>query len=244
MKDPIKVFIIEDDPMVLEVNRQFVERIDEFVVTGAAKDGNEAVKKIGQEEPDLILLDIFMPVKNGMEVIKQLRICQYQTDIIVITAANDKETLRTMLHNGAIDYIIKPFTFERLQKALHNYRAYVRNLSGEQLLNQNQIDAFSPLLSSSDRNTSYAQMSSSIDDQLPKGLNKQTLKQILAFLKRQASSVSAEETADGIGIARVTARRYLDYLQRNEKVEMDLRYGEVGRPVNRYILIDGEIDKK
>ncbi|SES67613.1 two-component system, CitB family, response regulator DctR [Salinibacillus kushneri] len=240
MKEQVKVFIIEDDPMVLEVNKQFVEKVDGFQVIGDARDGREAVDKVVKTHPDLILLDIFMPVKDGVEVIQQLRAQQVQADIIVITAANDKETLRTMLHNGVVDYIIKPFKFERLQKALQNYRTYVRKLSSKQALNQQQIDSFSPLLLSTDRKHCKNQAHLLSIDELPKGLNEQTLKQIISFLQKQSTSISAEEAADGIGIARVTARRYLDFLQRTGKVEIDLRYGEVGRPVNRYFLVGDE----
>ncbi len=69
---------------------------------------------------------------------------------------------------------------------------------------------------------------------LPKGLNQQTLNQITQFMKSQAAPLSAEEAAEGIGIARVTARRYLDYLQKTEQVKIIIEYGSIGRPINRY----------
>ncbi|MFP3339069.1 FaeA/PapI family transcriptional regulator, partial [Micrococcus sp. SIMBA_131] len=73
--------------------------------------------------------------------------------------------------------------------------------------------------------------------QIPKGLNHQTMKQIILYIDKQAKPLSAEEAADGIGIARVTARRYLDYLQKSGKVQLDIQYGGVGRPLNRYSLL-------
>jgi two-component system, CitB family, response regulator DctR len=69
---------------------------------------------------------------------------------------------------------------------------------------------------------------------LPKGLNANTLVKITEFISSKRSPVSAEEVAEMIGIARVTARRYLDYLEKEGKVKIHVQYGGVGRPVNRY----------
>jgi two-component system response regulator DctR len=74
-------------------------------------------------------------------------------------------------------------------------------------------------------------------DQLPKGLNAVTMKQILLYMANRDQLLSAEEVADGVGIARVTARRYLDYLEKSGRVELDVRYGGIGRPINRYGLV-------
>ncbi|TCT18274.1 two-component system response regulator DctR [Melghiribacillus thermohalophilus] len=231
---PIDVLLIEDDPMVQEVNRQFIEKVEGFQIAGVASNGADGMEKVIEIKPDLVLLDIYMPEKDGIETLQKLRQLDMDIDVIVITAANDRLTIRKMFQHGAIDYIIKPFKFERLERALNHYRMYAWRLSGEGELSQEQLDQWI-----SRRNESAA-IRSVIDSgnvgNLPKGLNEQTLKQIMLFLSEQEESVSAEETADGIGIARVTARRYLDYLQKVGKVKLDLQYGGVGRPLNRYIL--------
>ncbi|MGG4143840.1 DeoR family transcriptional regulator [Paenibacillus algorifonticola] len=71
---------------------------------------------------------------------------------------------------------------------------------------------------------------------LPKGLNAVTLRQIVEVMHRHEGGVSAEEAAEGIGIARVTARRYLDFLEKSGYVLLEINYGGVGRPINRYVL--------
>lgn len=235
-ENPIDVVLIEDDPMVQEVNRQFIEKVQGFRVAGVAGNGKDGIEKVKQTKPDLVLLDIFMPEKDGMETLQMLRHLELDLDVIVITAANDRSTIRRMFQYGAIDYIIKPFKFERLQRALNHYRMYAWNLSGEGELSQEQLDQW--ISSQNEARVIQSSMNSFDADELPKGLNEQTLKQILLFLSEQTDSVSAEETADGIGIARVTARRYLDFLQKAGKVKLDLKYGGVGRPLNRYMLID------
>ncbi|MNP76900.1 Transcriptional regulatory protein CitT [compost metagenome] len=63
-----------------------------------------------------------------------------------------------------------------------------------------------------------------------------TLKQIMLLMMNRLEPLSADEVAEGVGIARVTARRYLDYLEKTGQVKLDLQYG-VGRPVNKYLWI-------
>ncbi len=231
MENVIRVLLVEDDPMVLEVNRQFVERVEGFTVVATAQNGKEGLNKIRKYKPDLMILDIFMPGLDGMDTLINIRNDQIDIDVIVITAANDKVTIRSMLQYGAIDYIVKPFRFERLQQALQHYQLYNKRFSGDGSLEQKHIDALVPALGPTPLSTEST-------NELPKGLNEQTLKQIVLYLLQQKTPVSAEEAADGIGIARVTARRYLDYLQKTGKIEIDIQYGGVGRPVNRYIMSD------
>lgn len=72
------------------------------------------------------------------------------------------------------------------------------------------------------------------EEELPKGLNEATLKQILNFLEDKDAGMSAEEIGEGVNLTRVTARRYLEYLEKAGRVEFELKYGTVGRPVKLY----------
>ncbi|WP_019121917.1 response regulator [Brevibacillus massiliensis] len=224
----IRVVIVEDDPMVQEVNRQFVERIPSFTVVGVAENGKEGVRLVKELRPELVIIDIFMPDQDGIETLKQLRSLNEPVDVIVITAAKDKETIQLMLRNGAIDYIMKPFQFERLKQALENYRRLRSQLKQGEFSSQAELDQ---LL--------FGKHPVSIEEQnhLPKGLNALTLQQVILFLTQQTRSLSAEEVAEQVGIARVTARRYLEYLEKTGRVCRDIRYGGVGRPTNRYLIV-------
>lgn len=71
-------------------------------------------------------------------------------------------------------------------------------------------------------------------EELPKGLNEATLRQILTYLNSIDTPMSAEEIGEGVNLTRVTARRYLEYLEKTGRVTMDLKYGTVGRPVKTY----------
>ncbi|MFK3960138.1 response regulator [Guptibacillus hwajinpoensis] len=216
--------------MVQEVNRQFIERVDGFHVIGVAGTGEEGIQLAKVLKPELIILDVYMPGASGLETLKLIRQEEINVEVIAITAANDRETIRTMLHHGARDYIIKPFKFERLEQALQEFLLYKSRLSGEGKVSQQELDQLhsSHVLNENSPLTTQ---------EMPKGLNHQTMKQIIHYIEKRAKPLSAEETADGIGIARVTARRYLDYLQKSGKVHLDIQYGGVGRPLNRYSLL-------
>lgn len=225
MTDTIRVMLIEDDPMVQEVNKMFVERVPGFQICSLARNGKEGLEKITSVQPDLVLLDIFMPEQNGLETLQHLRKTEADVDVIVITAAQDKETIRAMMRLGAFDYIMKPFKFERLQHSLEKYKVFKQQLMGDGKIEQKDLDQMKGISS---------QPHPRSNEDLPKGLNLKTLEQVIQFMKKQSSPLSAEETAEGIGIARVTARRYLDYLVKQEQVKVKIEYGSVGRPMNLY----------
>jgi two-component system response regulator DctR len=223
VKGLYKVVLIEDDPMVQEVNRKFVDRISGFKVVGVARNGIEGVELIQKHHPDLVLVDVYMPNQDGLATLKQIRTMGLEVDVIAITAASDMDTVRSFLQNGAFDYIMKPFKFERLMKSLENYRSFRSQVNKKQTISQKELDEILFQKELDDR------------DELPKGLNAVTLNKVISFLLDRSLPTSAEEVAEGLGIARVTARRYLDYLEKCGKVVLDIQYGGVGRPVNRYI---------
>ena len=213
--------------MVQEVNKQFIQKVDGFTVIGIAGNGKEGIKLVRELKPKLVIIDIYMPNQDGLETLKQIRSEGHSIDVIAITAARDMETVCRVLQNGAFDYIMKPFKFERLQQSLKNYFLYHNQLKEKEKLTQKDVDTM--LLNNKFKNNSD-------DLDLPKGLNQVTLDKIIRFLQNQKEPISAEEVAEGIGIARVTARRYLDYLAKIQKVSIDVQYGSIGRPVNRYMF--------
>ncbi len=222
---PTRVLLIEDDPMVQEINKQFVEQVEGFQVIGVVCDGKQGIEFIRNEQPDLVLIDIYMPNQDGLMTIAQIRAEGLNTDVIAITAASDMETVHNVLQLGAKDYIMKPFKFERIKQALLNYRTYFLKVAEKESVTQQEIDQL--LFKETKKNV--------VD--LPKGLHSVTLKKIDLFLKESNHPVSAEEVAEGIGIARVTARRYLDFMEQMGIVDIHIEYGGIGRPVNRYEIV-------
>lgn len=229
----IQVLLIEDDPMVQEVNKQFIERLPYFKIIGTASNGLEGLEKIKTLKPDLVILDIFMPSLNGIETLYEIRKKQIDIDAIVISAANDQQTIRKIMQNGAIDYLIKPFKFERLKHTLEQYYSFRTEVHPDQIVSQSQLDR---LIFSND--TAQPAPKTFHKENVPKGLNVSTLEQVMNYMAQQHTSQSAEEVADGVGIARVTARRYLDFLDERGLLKLDIQYGSIGRPINKYKAIN------
>ncbi|MGJ7034560.1 response regulator [Anoxybacillus eryuanensis] len=217
----IRVLLVEDDPMVQQINKQFVAQVDGVSVVGTAVNGEDALEKLEKLRPDLILLDVYMPKLDGVQTIRLFRECGYEVDVIIVSAASDADTIQTMLRNGAVDYIIKPFQFERLKQAIERYQS-LREALKDKHVTQQQIDEWMY------KPTQVQQVS------LPKGLNETTLRQIEQYMSKTTVAQSADEVAEAIGIARVTARRYLEYLDSIGEVEKEVQYGTIGRPIHRY----------
>lgn len=226
----IKVIIIEDDPMVAEVNRNFVNSVPGFKVADTAGTAREGIDKTVSLKPDLALIDVYLPDQDGLTLLQELRKLQTPTDAILVTAAQDVETIEGAFRYGAVDYILKPFKFHRLKMALESYASMRAKLSALKPLSQDEIDQLK-----SGRVPASSEYSSVRE--IPKGLNELTMKQVLLYMIKAQNSLSAEEVAEGLGLARVTARRYLEYLDEIGRVTVDLQYGSVGRPIKKYKII-------
>jgi two-component system response regulator DctR len=230
----IKVVLIEDDPMVQEVNRQFVESVEGYVVVGTAGNGIEGLTLIEELAPDLVLMDIYMPLMDGLQTIKQIRAAHHAVDVIAITAAKDASSIRQMVRGGVVDYIIKPFKFDRVKQALEKYKSFRTQLKNDDAMSQTELDLLLRGRAAVDVEKAENGGSFGWEEHIPKGLNIVTCKQVVDFMSKCAVSLSAEEVSVGVGIARVTARRYLEFLEKSGKLQLEVRYGGVGRPINRY----------
>lgn len=228
-----RVLLIEDDPMVREVNRQFIERVEGFTVIDMSGNGVDGISKIKALKPDLVLMDIFMPEQDGLVTLRKIRTNNLPVDVITVTAANDMQTIQQILHLGVYDYIMKPFTFERMQQTLLNYKNFKRLTIGVQDVTQKELDKMiHPYRDVEDHHDNEL----NINMELPKGFNRSTLNKVFSFIKESKEGASADDVAAAIGVARVTARRYLDFLEKQNFIKVDVHYGGVGRPINHYFV--------
>ena len=159
----ITTIIVEDDPMVMQVNRQYIEEIGGFEIVGTAETGHDALALIREIEPHVVILDVYLPDLDGIQTLKELRSSNIPTDVILVTAARDVDTIHNAFRYGAIDYIIKPFKFSRLKSALESYKLLHSKLHRKTSLDQDEIDD----LTMSKTRT---------QETLPKGLNEVTLR--------------------------------------------------------------------
>lgn len=220
-----KVIIIEDDPMVASINKQYVELTPSFQVEGIFKSGITALQYLKNSDVDLIILDYYTPLMNGDEFIDQLHAAGKIPSIIMVTSANDAETVHKLISRGVIDYLVKPFEYERFKAALKRFAIRQGELEASVSdLRQTQIDRF---FSGTD--------TSAKETPLTKGLNRQTLSMIRTFLIENPDSVwSSEQISEQIHLSRITARRYLNYLVEIGELVSTIDYQTGGRPSIKY----------
>lgn len=118
----INVMIIEDDPMGREINSKFLKKLEGFTLVKAASNLEETKEFILNNNVDLVLLDVFLTKENGIDFLKWLRTEEFTIDTIMITADNAMESVQQAFRFGAVDYLIKPFSFERFRKALYQFK--------------------------------------------------------------------------------------------------------------------------
>ena len=111
-----RVLVVDDDPNVQEILREFLSAKGYEVIT--AGDGAEGLRRVKEERPHLILLDVRMPKMDGLEVLRQLREIDQTVGVIMVTAVNEEETGRQAMELGAFDYIVKPLDLPYLEQSL------------------------------------------------------------------------------------------------------------------------------
>ena len=220
------VLIVEDDPMVSMIDEQYVLKNPDFTVIGNCRNGQEAIEFLKTQNADLILLDVFMPVMNGIETLKKIRELKISSDVIMITAANDTSTIEGTMHLGVLDYLIKPFAFERFNIALQKFKNKMQVLKGSQILDQKSVDS---LISNNTNNSIVAE-----ENILPKGIQKTTLDHICNYFNQNQTWQTVDMISESLGISVVTARTYLNYLVREKKIQEDINYNTGGRPCMLY----------
>lgn len=224
--------IVEDDPMVRSINESFLKKISGTELMGSYGSIIEAKTAIINELPDLLLLDIFFPNEQGIEMLKWLRNHNFQADVIFITADNNVNSIEEAKRFGAFDYLLKPFRFERLQEAISKYIDMKEQLELTKTLSQREVDHIL------DHDSSVFEVDTvypNFDNQSNK-----TYQMIFQYLKDHPLSIlTAKEIGEELGISRITARRYLEQMVDEKVVDVKPNYGSIGRPQNHYVFRRG-----
>ncbi|CAM3402223.1 response regulator [Nocardioides dubius] len=224
MSAELRVLIVDDDFMVVSIHTRFVDRMEGFTVVGSAGSGAEALARIAELRPDLVLLDVHLPDITGIEVLRRLRGEGDDVGVLMVTAAREAETVRAAAAAGAAHYLVKPFEFDDLRVRMERYAEQARMLA-DVAPQQDAIDAV------------FAAGPARGAQALPKGLSGPTLATVQSALQAApGGELSASECAEAVGISRVSARRYLEHLIERRQVEVHLKYGGAGRPERRYRL--------
>jgi len=219
------VLVVDDDFMVARIHTHYLATVPGFSVVATVHTGAEALAAMNEFHPDLMLLDVYLPDMTGIEVLRRARQDFPDVDVIVVTAARELDTVREAMQGGAVSYLIKPFEYQALGERLEHYRRTRSALDTSSRADQQQIDQLFGV-----------RTATPVDDpaDLPKGLSRETTQTVMAILSRD-EAISATACAQRVGLSRVSARRYLEHLEKTGVAEVTLKYG-VGRPERRYRL--------
>lgn len=169
-------------------------------------DPETSLKWISSREVDILLVDFHMPGMNGLEVVKKARQLSDEVVIIALTIEDDEKIASDLLLAGADDFITKPLH-------LADFKSRIR-LHGKLVHQRRSLNW----------------------DERQKGINKDTLRMIMAFLKEKKEDVTWKEVSSHCEISHATAHRYLEYLaNRGMAVKVSIyRDGKPGRPMSAY----------
>jgi response regulator of citrate/malate metabolism len=223
------VLVVDDDFRVAGIHAAFVSRMPGFTVLGSAHTAEQAIAKARATRPDIVLMDIYLPDGNGLDVVRSLLAEPDAPGVIVISAARDMASIQAAMQLGAVHYLIKPFSGRALADRLTSFQALRRKVT-QLPARADQADV--------DELFATLHASTSAPRRPAKGHSAPTLEVVLSAVRASTGDISAAEVAEATGISRATAQRYLTYLEERGTVRRQLRYGSAGRPENRYLLRD------
>ncbi|XEC95643.1 response regulator [Paenibacillus tarimensis] len=228
MNEPIEVLIVEDDVRIAEIHRRFAEKIEGFKIVATASTGEQAIEWLSVVQPQLVLLDVYLPDMQGVDIVKYIRSEQFDIDVIMITAASEADVVRSALQGGVFDFITKPLTYERFRSSLERYRDSREELREGKRLTPEQIESLW-------RGGPGAPEETPVEPDVPKGIDPLTLERVMLFVEQlDEQGITAETLSGKSGVSRSTARRYLEYLVSQKKLTAKLSYGTIGRPERHY----------
>ena len=219
------VLIVEDDQQASYTLEQAVNQHPLFKVIAAAETAAETLVYFDRA-PDLILLDISLPDGDGMTLLRTLRQQGLTSSVIMTTAERESTTVAQAIQLGVVDYLVKPLRLSRVQQALSDFAAFQSKLVESNEIDQLQIDDL--------MGKNKAQIKTR---NTPKGIDATTLSTMISHIKQRQEPFSAQEIGDELDLSRITARRYLEYLEEQGMVSMTLNYNTGGRPKQLYHLV-------
>ena len=173
-------------------------------------------------------MDNYLSDGKGVSLLSKLR----KYPVVMITAANDIQTVEAALSSGVVDYLVKPFTYERFSQAIDKVLNF-KSLMSKEKVNQEMLDDYLTITKEHED-----------IDELPKGLSKITLKKIVENVLSRNEGFNTQQIADDLDISRITVRKYLNYMVNMNVLSEDAEYSTSGRPVSIFNVICKEKLKK
>lgn len=216
----MNVLIIEDDPMVDFIHRNYLEKVNKFQIILSSDSISDALNKLDHYNIDLILLDIHIKEGNGIQFLENLRLKHHNCEVIIISAVNDGKIVKSGFHFGIVDYLIKPFTFERFESSITSFLDRKKQLN-QHIINQNQIDKLKNGQNNKQKQDNIF---------LEKGLSESTYNLVLSTISTLNREFTIQKLTDATNLSHVSVRKYVAFMEENEIIEAKQIYTKVGRP--------------
>lgn len=183
----IRVLIVDDHDIVRFGLKSYLETVEDIEVVGEAENGQIAVELAQTLDPDVILMDLIMPVKSGVEAIQALKASGCESRVVVLTSSVDDKSVLEAVQAGALSYVLKTSTAKQL--------AYVIQ----------QAAAGEPALDAQVQKALLGQMQGPTKAELWQELTDRELEVLQAIAKGQSN----QEIADGLGIGIKTVKTHV-----------------------------------
>lgn len=225
MNNSYRVLVVDDDFMIANMHSKFISTQNGYSLVGTVYNYEQALSSILELHPDLLLLDVYLPDHSGIELVRTIRSRNLPCDIILITAAKERETVEEGFRLGVFDYLFKPFDLDHLQNVLIKYAQFKTRLSSSDQWNQESLNNLKKLRAPDTTANSFH-----------KGIDIRTLERIRQYLLGCTELQNVDHIALHTGVSRSTVRNYMTYLVEEHIVEEHLQYGTIGRPQRLYRL--------
>ena len=194
-RPPVRVLVVDDEPLTAEAHGAYVTRLDGFELVGVVHDGRTALDRLRQPGVDLVLLDLTLPDIHGIQLCRALRAAGSTVDVVAITAVRDVAVVKSAVSLGIVQYLIKPFGFATFAERLTGYLAFRRGLDqGEGQVTQTEVDA------------SLATLRTAAAPSLAKGIAPETLAAVVEALRAVSGGDPPVCPDDGQGQPRTRCR--------------------------------------
>ena len=214
--DDLRVLVVDDEPLSARGHAEYVTRVPGFVVAATVGTVREAIQTLSHGQ-----IDLNLPDGHGLDIARAIRAGGRPVDILTITAGREVELVRAAVSLGVVGYLLKPFTFADLRERLAAYRRYREGIASTTTASQSGVDEFF-------RDLRRPLAAGGLP---PKGLAGNVLDRVIELLRDAGpAGLSASEVSTALGMSRVTARRYLQYLADEGYAGRGQRVGGSGRP--------------
>lgn len=220
----IDVLIVEDESELAQLHSELIGKHPRLRLAGIASSLAQAQQLLNELQPQLILLDNYLPDGKGITLISDPMLIRANCSVIFITAASDMDTCSLAIRNGAFDYILKPVSWKRLSQSLERFVQFNEQQRVWKFVDQQNVDSLYQLQA---RNYRL--------DNGSKGIEEKTLTLVRNLFTHCAKHCySVDDVVSETGLSKTTTRRYLEHCVETGFLDVEMLYGKIGHPRRMY----------